>query len=307
MLGDFPSRDAAQASIPQFLDIHYASKEAQAFLSFCKDQGIPIPVLPHVLQAYRQLCDTAQRMLLDMANIEKYGGFHSYGPDTQTLGAWMDQEQHGVDICLIDGSGNKHLMDGVLYLHPEDRTDPAYQYTPQENWLRALPLSRIENLNDHAFAVINTSFTTDQLFFLLGDAQDGFDSLTVCNDYDRASYANADFSSRLAYLESGTPFERPFDGECMDVLDPTERSLLKSFLTTYPEAFIYQPYTLDPSVCMAYALVYDENDRVSFADCPATLLFTERGKGFSSTVDGKLFYAEKKTAAENSYDNTYER
>ena len=93
----------------------------------------------------------------------------------------------------------------------------------------------------------------------------------------------------------------------MDVLDAKERGLLRSFLATYPEVFIYQPYTLDPSVCMAYSVIYDENDRVSFADCPATLLFTERGKGFASTVDGKLFYAEKKAATDITFDNTHER
>ena len=35
VLGDFPSRDAAKASVPHFLDIHYAVKEVQAFLSLC--------------------------------------------------------------------------------------------------------------------------------------------------------------------------------------------------------------------------------------------------------------------------------
>jgi len=226
ILGDYPNKASALAAVPRALDRHFAAKEVQDYLSAGKQQGVPLSALPELLSSYRHLSDTAQRMLLDSAYITKYASVES----SQTLGSWMDEERQSADICLIDNSGSRHYLDAVLYLHSEDRADPAFQYTPLETWLRTLPLSRVECLDDHALAVVYSGFSTDQMTFLLGEAQNNLDSLNWCNQYDRASYANAGSAARLAYLQAQTPFESPFDGDCMDVSDPAERKHLCEFL-----------------------------------------------------------------------------
>ena len=294
LLGDFRSREAACSAVPQFLDKYHATNEVKSFLQFTSEKNINLNDIPGVLYQYNQLCDTARRMLSDPAYIRKYAPEKPASKETTTLGTWMDLGQRDIDICLMDRDTGEHYLPAVLYLSKDDVKNLDLQYSPMENWLRSLPLDKVFYSNGCPTAIVRTEFSCDQTNFLLNDARDNFDSLSVCSEYDRAAYAEADFIARLAYLQEGKPFETPFNGDCMDVLDAKERMTLCSFLAEHAEVCVFSPHSDNDKTLIAYAIERDPSDRVFFVECDATVRATEQGKGLTSTIDGKVWYAKHK-------------
>lgn len=216
-----------------------------------------------------------------------------------TLGEYMDINQNNIEVCLVDSDTAKHLMDCVCYLDEEEQKDPEWGYTPLESWLRSLPLSHVQNGNGCPLAVVNTEYSVDQTDFLLGYSEEGFETLEWSNLSRRAEAAEADFEQRLAFLENGTPFERPFDALNMDAETPAQRKELCQFLAEHENALVCEDELVreGETVLFVYSFTTHENGRMSLVVCDVFARETEPGKGLASTIEGKIQLAKCKQNA----------
>jgi len=216
-----------------------------------------------------------------------------------TLGEYMDINQNDIDVCLVDKDTAERLMDCVCYLDEEEQKDPEWGYTPLENWLRSLPLSHVQDWNGCPLAVVNTEYSVDQTDFLLGYSEEGFETLEWSNLSRRAEAAEADFEQRLAFLENGTPFERPFDALNMDAETPAQRKELCQFLAERENALVCEDDLVreGETVLFVYSFTTHENGRMSLVVCDVFARETEPGKGLASTIEGKIQLAKCKQNA----------
>lgn len=221
-----------------------------------------------------------------------------------TFGQYLDIYQNDLDVILVDKDTAEHSMDCVCYLDEDERNDPEWGYSPLETWLRSLPMSHVVKWNGCPVAVVNTEYSVDQTDFLLGYTQDGFETREWSNLAKRADWAAADFEQRLAFLENGTSFERPFDAFNMDVFDFAQRNELCKFLAENENALVCDGG--DENSLLVYAVTTDEKNRINPVTCDVYARETEPGKGLASTIEGKIQLAKHKQNAANMGGNSIE-
>lgn len=214
-----------------------------------------------------------------------------------TLGDYVDFHKEDIDVCLMDKDTAEHYLPCMCYVDEEDRKDPELEYTSQENWLRSLPLSRINKRDGCPLAVVETEYTADQTDFLLGYTEEGFETREWANLFRRADWADADFAQRLAYLEHGTPFERPFDTLNMDATDPAHRNELCKFLAEHDNALVCEAGVGVENFLFVYTFAPNEKGRLILTACDVYARETEPGKGLASTIEGKIHLAKYKQSS----------
>lgn len=232
-------------------------------------------------------------------NTEKEHKAQPSAEKALTLGTYLEKYRNDIDVCLVDKDTAEHYMPAIVYSEPEEiEEDPEYDYSPREKWLLSLPLDHVLDENGCPLAVVNTEFNANQTDFLLGDTPEDWghddEALKLADMLDRACMANAAFSDRLAYLEHGTPFEKPFDGSCMDTVNPLQRNELIKMLSVGDVFFAdYSPES-DGSDLAAYTVIASDrhHGRSQIGACVA-IQMTEPGKGLFSTLEGKLFLANQ--------------
>lgn len=208
-----------------------------------------------------------------------------------TLGEYMDTFQMDMDVCVVDKDAGEHVCPAICYLAPDERSSRGLVYSPSEEWLRSLPMYKVDNESGAPLAIVKADLTCDQAHFLLQDESHSFDDIEMAVLSDRAEFAEATFDQRLDFLKNGTPFDVPFDGNCMDAADPRLRTELCRFLADHETVNIMNPHSSDARMA-AYALVQPAGILIGFEFCDVPLNKTEPGKGLFSTIDGKVFYAE---------------
>lgn len=267
-----------------------AEKKVDAFMEKMSELGVNPALAPEIVKAYHAMHDS-----FDLAfeifeeRIKDQPLQPEATPETKkeiTLGEYMQVYQKDIDICLVDNDTGEHHLPALCFLGPEDLSSGELSYEPYEQWLMTLPLEKISGSKDCPLAVVKTEFSLDQTNFLLGEG--GYETYKWSNLYILAEWAGAEFEDRLAYLTDGKPFEKPFDGTCMDVLNPTERSKLYSMLIENTNLFV-TTYPGKDDEFYAYSYHFYANGR-PISDQEIDIKMTEPGKGLANTLDGKVYW-----------------
>lgn len=269
--------------------------EFSKFMDKITSLGVSPKDVPDLINSFNALGDYARFMLVNPNCVRDYAAAHPQPKVSQdmhmTLGEYMDTFQIDMDVCVVDKDTGEHVCPAICYLAPDERTTRGLVYSPSEEWLRSLPMYKVGNESGAPLAIVKADLTCDQAHFLLQDESHSFDDIEMAVLSDRAEFAEATFSQRLDYLIKGTPFEVPFDGNCMDVSDPRLRAELCRFLAEHETVKIMNPHSSD-SRMVAYALIQQAQNIIGFECCCVPLNKTEPGKGLFSTIDGKVFCAE---------------
>lgn len=271
-----------------------ATQEFHHFMKEIQGIGVNEQQLQQLMAAYDKLPAEARGMIRDPDCVKNFVAENPMPEKKKTItfGEWMEASKYDVDVCLVDSDTGEHALDAVCYLTAEDKR-AGLEYSPLEEWLFSLPVERIINEGYNAqLLTVKTEYTMEQTDFLLGYSLDGFDDMEMWALYKRADLADADFNARLNYLKDGTPFETPFDGACMDAASPSDRKELCAFLTTHPNALI-TPAQGD-GLFVVYSVEFNGKGGMHNEDCMVCVKMTEPGKGLTSTIDGKVFYAQQK-------------
>ena len=271
--------------------------EFKAFMDKITGLGVSPKDVPGLINSFNNLGDYARLMLVNPNCVHDYAVTHSQSEASQdmhmTLGEYMDIAQRDIDICVVDKDTGEHVCPAICYLSPDELNSGSFVYSAAEEWLRSLPMGKVDNDSGTPLAVVKTDLTCDQVNFLL-DRREGFDDPEKWSIlFDRAEFAEANFDQRLDYLRNGTPFDVPFDGSCMDAADPRLRTELCRFLADHETVNIMNPCSSGARMA-AYALVQPAENLSGFEFCDVPLDRTEPGKGLFNTIDGKLFFAEHK-------------
>lgn len=269
--------------------------EFTKFMDKITGLGVSPKDVPGLIKSFNNLGDYARWMLVSPNCVHDYAVAHPQPEVSQdmhmTLGEYMDTFQTDVDVLVVDKDTGEHICPAICYLSQEERSSRDLVYSPSEEWLRSLPISSVNKDNGAPLAIVQTDLTCDQVSFLL-DRREGFDDPEKWSLlFDRAEFAEATFEQRMDYLKNGTPFDVPFDGNCMDVSDPRLRAELCRFLADHETVNIMNPHSSD-SRMVAYALIQQAQNIIGFECCCVPLNKTEPGKGLFSTIDGKVFCAE---------------
>lgn len=270
--------------------------EFNKFMDKITGLGVSPKDVPSLINAFNDLGDYARLMLVNPNCMHYYAVAHPQSEISQdmhmTLGEYMDTFQTDIDVCVVDKDTGEHVCPAICHLSPDEVRSGEVAYSPSEEWLRSLPLCNVNNDNGTPLAVVKTDLTRDQTHFLLGDDDTiGFDDPAMSMLFDRADFAEATFAQRLDYLKNGTPFDVPFDGNCMDVEDPRLRAELCRFLADHDTVNIINPHCSGVRM-LAYSMVQQAGNLTGFEFCNVSLTRTEPGKGLFSTIDGKVFSAE---------------
>ena len=113
--------------------------------------------------------------------------------------------------------------------------------------------------------------------------------------------AGAGFSERLAYLQNGTSFEKLFDGNSMDAVDPDYRQKLVQLLRN-GNVFCGE----DKYGNFAYSLHKTPAGFEVVDDC-IEIKMTEPGEGLFSTLEGKMYLSAQKSHKENGEHSILEK
>lgn len=270
--------------------------EFNKFMDKITGLGVSPKDVPGLINAFNDLGDYARFMLVNPNCVHDYAAAHPQPVVSQdmhmTLGAYMDTAQRDIDVYVVDKEIGAHVCPAICYLSPEERSSRALVYSPSEEWLRSLPMKKVIDDNGAPVAIVRTDLTRDQVHFLLQEDSRNFDDPEKWSLlFDRAAFAEATFEQRLDYLKNGTPFDVPFDGNCMDAADPRLRAELCRFLAEHETVYIMNPGSVEARMA-AYALVHPAENLTGFEFCDVPLYKTEPGKGLFSTIDGKVFCAE---------------
>lgn len=268
--------------------------EFTKFMDKITGLGVSPKDVPDLIKSFNNLGDYARFMLVNPNCVRDYAAAHPQPEVSQdmhmTLGEYMDIAQRDIDICVVDKDTGEHVCPAIWYLSPAELNSGKFVYSASEEWLRSLPMCSVNNDSGTPLAVVKTDLTCDQVNFLL-DRREGFDSEKWSLLFDRAEFAEATFDQRLDFLKNGTPFDVPFDGNCMDAADPRLRAELCRFLADHETVNIMNPHSSYAGMA-AYALVQPAGNLIGFDFCDVPLNKTEPGKGLFSTIDGKVFCAE---------------
>lgn len=269
--------------------------EFDQFMRKITGLGVAPKDVPGLIKSFNNLGDYARWMLVSPNCVHDYAVAHPQPDISQdtymTLGEYMDTFQTDVDVLVVDKDTGEHVCPAICYLAPDERSSRGLVYSPSEEWLRSLPMYKVDNESGAPLAIVKADLTCDQAHFLLQDESHSFDDIEMAVLSDRAEFAEATFDQRLDFLKNGTPFDVPFDGNCMDVSDPRLRAELCRFLADHETVNIMNPHSSD-SRMVAYALIQQAQNIIGFECCCVPLNKTEPGKGLFSTIDGKVFCAE---------------
>ena len=269
--------------------------EFTKFMDKITGLGVAPKDVPALINSFNNLGDYARFMLVNPNCVRDYAAAHPQPEVSQdmhmTLGEYMDTFQMDMDVCVVDKDAGEHVCPAICYLAPDERSSRGLVYSPSEEWLRSLPMYKVDNESGAPLAIVKADLTCDQAHFLLQDESHSFDDIEMAVLSDRAEFAEATFDQRLDFLKNGTPFDVPFDGNCMDAADPRLRTELCRFLAEHETVNIMNPHSSDARMA-AYALVQPAGILIGFDFCDVPLNKTEPGKGLFSTIDGKVFYAE---------------
>lgn len=268
--------------------------EFKSFMDKITGLGVSPKDVPDLIKSFNNLGDYARFMLVNPNCVRDYAAAHPQPEVSQdmhmTLGEYMDIAQRDIDICVVDKDTGEHVCPAIWYLSPAELNSGKFVYSASEEWLRSLPMCSVNNDSGTPLAVVKTDLTCDQVNFLL-DRREGVDSEKWSLLFDRAEFAEATFDQRLDFLKNGTPFDVPFDGNCMDAAAPRLRAELCRFLADHETVNIMTPHSSYAGMA-AYALVQPAGNLIGFDFCDVPLNKTEPGKGLFSTIDGKVFCAE---------------
>ena len=269
--------------------------EFKSFMDKITGLGVAPKDVPGLIKSFNNLGDYARWMLVNPNCVRDYAAAHPQPEVSQdmhmTLGEYMDTFQMDMDVCVVDKDAGEHVCPAICYLAPDERSSRGLVYSPSEEWLRSLPMYKVDNESGAPLAIVKADLTCDQAHFLLQDESHSFDDIEMAVLSDRAEFAEATFDQRLDFLKNGTPFDVPFDGNCMDVADPRLRTELCRFLADHETVNIMNPHSSDARM-VAYALIQQAQNIIGFECCCVPLNKTEPGKGLFSTIDGKVFCAE---------------
>lgn len=269
--------------------------EFTRFMDKITGLGVSPKDVPGLINSLNNLGDFARLMLVNPNCAHDYAIAHSQPEvsklEPMNLGEYVDMFEIDMDICVVDKGTVEHICPAICYLSPAEIRSGDFSYSPSEEWLRSLPMGKVINDNGTPLAVVKTTLTCDQTHFLLQDDMRGFDEPDMATLSDRAYFAEATFAQRLDYLQNGTLFDVPFDGNRMDAEDPRLRAELCRFLSDHDTVYIMNPRSPDAQMA-AYALVQQAGNLTGFEFCDVPLAKTEPGKGLFNTIDGKVYYAE---------------
>lgn len=265
-----------------------AKQELNGFLQLLQKHSVSPSVLPEILHAYHDLSSEARDMFYDLNQISE---FQAQESSLTTLGQWLNKHRQNVDVSLVCQKGEDYLCPAILYLDPEETAQGGPDYTDPEKWLLSLPVDEvIGECITSPLVTARTDFTRDQVNFLFGTGK--FVSLDWSNLSLRAQYAGADFSARLAYLEKGKPFEIPFNGSSMDVVDANRRLEFCQILADHNDVFVAL-YPGDDFSYYAYTVGEDPTrPGMITAGNEMAICLTPPGEGLTSTLDGKVYWAK---------------
>ena len=276
-----------------------AEREVDLLISNLRTLNVPPHTVPDVHHLLSDLSQNAQSLALNRDYLNRYQESNPRQSEMNSVLRDVFFEYcRDMDICLLDKDLGDHFLPAICYLDPTGIEEGLFDYTPKEKWLLSLPISHISLETDCPLAVLKTEFTHEQVEFLLGIPQ--FDSIDWAERSMRAIYAGADFSARLSYLKDGTPFEVLFDGTCMDACDPQQRSDLCKLLSEHEIVYI-TTFPGVPDDFYAYAIEKGPHGRTITSEFEVPISYTEPGKGLTSTLEGKIAWAQHVAQCPKSY------
>ena len=273
-----------------------AEQKVDVFFDKMRRLGVDPVVVPHVIEAYREMNSTLDARSLTIFN-DRIAELRSQPTlpkklEGKTLGEYMDITKDDVDVCLVDKDTGEHLLPAICYLTEQALASGRDCYSDLEKWVMTLPVDHITNVNGCPMAVVNTDFNWDQVCFLL--EENDFESLEWRNLSFRADCACVGTNERLAFLANGTPFEKNFDASCMDGYSETSRAQICEMLKDYKHVYVYSMLDEEENCQFyVYGLREDPFDGELWHNDMdiVPIKLTEAGQGLSSTLDGKLAWA----------------
>lgn len=268
-----------------------AESEFGEYLSKLKALGVDPSVVPEISRLFTGLSENARALSPDPTQKQAQASIEASvfrQPQAQVFGDWFSEYEKDIDVRLVDRDQMDHFLPAMCYLEPA-AIGGAYDYTVREKWLLSLPLSHISDRAGCPVAVLKTDLSHEETEFLLGVPQ--FDSPQWSEISMRAVYAGADFSARLNYLQDGTSFELPFDGQCMDAFDPEKRSELCKLLSEHKDVYIALFPGSDDDF-FAYGIEKTKDGKTITSELEVPIHHTAPGKGLTSTLEGKIAWAK---------------
>lgn len=266
-------------------------RELDLYVAKLQSLGIAPSDVPDVYQLLSALSQNAQSKALNKEYLSRYTPEPVQEERETPFSNIFFEQRRDMDVCLLDRDRGDHFLPAICYLDPVDVAYGLCDYTAKEKWLLSLPLSHTAKETESPLAVLKTDFTHEQVEFLLGIPQ--FDSPEWAEQSIRAVYAGADFAKRLQYLKDGTSFEVLFDGEYMDAYDDQQRRDLCQLLSTHDAVYITTfPGTQDNFY--AYSLEKGPHGRIITSELEVPIQYTDKGKGLTSTLLGKIHWAQHK-------------
>lgn len=239
-----------------------------------------------------EFADFLKQLTTELHKKDRTGEGLTGKSDILSLFHWLSINRRDVDVIVVDNDTAEWSTPAICPLTDEDKKN-GIQYEPRENWLLTLPVDHVRHEDYGDTVVLNAPLSYGQMCFLFDYMPEETISAKEQELLSRASHTDADFSQRLAYLQTGTAFETRFDGNCMDVEDGQDRLLLCSFLADHSNVYI-SSFLDNPEVFYPYALERDKSEQLHIVDMPdlCTIKKTEPGEGLLSTLDGRVYYAE---------------
>lgn len=245
-------------------------------------------------------CDTSPELAASFKDLTEVfdklckAGDHEF-PESRsktTLGKWLEQTHQTVSVSVMTSDQEMLPLNAIPYLSDEDKEN-GIQYSQVENWLMSQPVSEFCEEG----AVISLPYSENEARFLLQGIT--LPGLTSATNFARYFAADPDFAQRLAFLEEGKSFEIPFDANCMDAVSKADRTALCEFLADHANVFVEKFGEPGPSMGSCSYGVYaldvkgDGSVAVSRPD-DFIIQYTEPGKGLSSNLEGKIYFAQHK-------------
>lgn len=270
-----------------------AHAQVDSFMNQLKQWGVSPVHVGKVVSAYLKLGDKAKDIFSQRAEQMKDEVVH-LDLKKLTLREYLEIYRNDIDVCLVDKDTGEHSLPAICYLTKEEIASGDYDRDPWEEWVLDLPVESVNDRNGCVEAVVKTDFSLDETNFLLDTGE--FETYQWSYLYERAVWAGAEFADRLAYLKEGKPFEKPFDGTCMDVLNAHESSDLYAMLVESTNVFVASyPYHEDKFY--AYSYHFDSKGR-AVSERELDIKFTEPGKGMVNSLNGKMYWAQHLAAKE---------
>lgn len=281
-----------------------AEKQIDKFVAQAKALGVSPASFAELYVKFNDMNGCAQNFFLDQDHqaqfrAERNKQAKAPNPNHEmTLGDYMSKIKQDVDIVFMDNQNGLHSSPCVCYLSKDDLRRGTHQ-DDWEKWAMSLPVIDLNDPTCPGHAILATGLSEDETTFVLDQSQYYESEFWRCQA-SRADYAGADFNQRLAFVKDRTPFEIPFDPDCMDVEAFIHRDALCKLLSECKNVYIAS-YPSSPEDFYAYALdIADDGIHFQYKDnCEIPVIRTEPGKGLSATLEGKLLAANQEKPERN--------